>query len=333
MNKILTPYMINNHLIKNRTVFAPVATVSCSKDGIISEKLLNYYEERAKDSTIGLSIIEHSYVHPLGRSKFGQISISKDEDLFGLKKLASIFKKYNDKVIIQITHCGFQKNVEEDAYDGYSLSPSPILHPRTQKLSKEMTLEEIDEVVESFKNAALRAHKAGFDGVQIHGAHGYLLNQFYSPLRNKRKDKYGGNLKNRIRIHLRIIQAIREALPKDFIISLRLGALDYQEGGNTLTDAINASIEFEKAGLDMLDISGGVNGYGLAQLKELPYGYFVDVTKEIKKHIKIPVISAGGFRSLQGLEVLIEDNYLDGISFATSILQDPHFITKEINKL
>ena len=100
-----------------------------------------------------------------------------------------------------------------------------------------------------------------------------------------------------------------------------------------MDDAIKASIEFEKSGLDMLDISGGVNGYGLAHLKEKPYGYFVDVTKEIKKHIQIPVVSAGGFRSLEGLEVLINENYLDGISFATSILQDPHFITKELEKL
>ena len=333
MNKILTSYTINNTTIKNRTVFAPVATVSCSKDGIISEKLLNYYEERAKDSTIGLSIVEHSYVHQLGRSKFGQISISKDEDLEGLTKLADIFHKYNNKVIIQITHCGFQKNIEEDAYDGYSLSPSPIYNPRSEKTSKEMTLEEIDEVVESFKNAALRAQKAGFDGIQIHGAHGYLLNQFYSPLRNKRTDEYGGCLENRVRLHLRIIKAIKEACNKDFIISLRLGALDYQEGGNDLKDAIEASILFEKEGLHMLDVSGGVNGYGLAHLKQLPYGYFVDVTKEIKKHINIPVVSAGGFRSLEGLEVLISDNYLDGISFATSILQDAHFITKELNKL
>ena len=333
MNKILTPYTINKTTIKNRTVFAPVATVSCSKDGIISEKLLNYYEERAKDSTIGLSIVEHSYVHQLGRSKFGQISISKDEDLEGLTKLADIFHKYNNNVIIQITHCGFQKNIEEDAYDGYSLSPSPIYNPRSEKTSKEMTLEEIDEVVESFKNAALRAQKAGFDGIQIHGAHGYLLNQFYSPLRNKRTDEYGGTLENRVRLHLRIIKAIKEVCNEDFIISLRLGALDYQEGGNDLKDAIEASILFEKAGLHMLDVSGGVNGYGLAYLKQLPYGYFVDVTKEIKKHINIPVVSAGGFRTLEGLEVLIKDNYLDGISFATSILQDPHFITKELNKL
>jgi 2,4-dienoyl-CoA reductase-like NADH-dependent reductase (Old Yellow Enzyme family) len=333
MNKIKSSYKINNHVIKNRTVFAPVATVSCSKDGIISEKLLNYYEERAKDSTNGLSIIEHSYVHQLGRSKFGQISISKDEDLDGLTKLANIFHKYDNKVIVQITHCGFQKNTEEDAFDGYSISPSPIFNPRNNKYSKEMSLEEMDEVVECFKNAAIRAQKAGFDGVQIHGAHGYLLNQFYSPLRNKRVDEYGGSLENRVRIHLRIIKEIRNACGNDFIISLRLGACDYQEGGNDVKDAIEASILFEKAGLDMLDVSGGVNGYGLAHLKQLPYGYFVDITKEIKKHINIPVVSAGGFRTLEGLEILITDNYLDGISFATSILQDPHFITKELNKL
>lgn len=333
MNKILTPYYINSTLIKNRTVFAPVATVSCTKDGIIQDKLLNYYEERAIDSSIGLSIVEHSYVHKLGRSKFGQISISKDEDIEGLTKLANIFHKHDNIVIIQITHCGFQKNVEEDAFDGYSLSPSPLFNPRNEKTSKEMSLEEIDEVVESFKNAALRAKKAGFDGVQIHGAHGYLLNQFYSPLRNKRNDEYGGSLENRVRIHLRIIKAIRENLPKDFIISLRLGALDYQDGGNEIKDAIEASKLFEQAGVDMLDISGGVNGYGLPFLKTLPYGYFVDVTKELKKHIQIPIVCAGGFRSLQDLEVLIKDNYLDGISFATSILQDPHFIKKEIEKL
>lgn len=333
MHPILKSYKINNIEIKNKTVFAPVATASCSDDGIITDKLLNYYEERAIDSSIGLTIIEHSYVHTLGRSRFGQISISKDEDIEGLTKLASLIHNYDNKVIIQITHAGFQRSIDVHNYDGYSISPSSITHPKTNVTSKEMTLADIDLVVESFIKAAVRAYKAGFDGVQIHSAHGYLLNQFYSPLRNNRSDEYGGSIENRLRIHTRIIEGIRKVVPNDFIIALRLGALDYQEGGSTIDDAINASIILKKAGVHLLDISGGVNGYGLPELKEKPYGYFVDITKEIKKYVNIPVICAGGFRNFTNSDILLNESYLDALSFATSILQDPHFIKKEIDKL
>ena len=137
---------------------------------------------------------------------------------------------------------------------------------------RELTGKEIEEIVIAFKESARRTKDAGFDGVEIHSAHGYLLDQFFSPLTNKRTDEYGGDVHDRIRIHLEVIKAIRVATGKNFPILLRLGASDYMEGGTTIEDSKIAAKEFEKAGVDIIDISGGFNGYVVPNATE--QGYF-----------------------------------------------------------
>ena len=335
MNILNTPFYVNNIKIQNRICFAPIATVSATNEGLITDKILNYYNERAMDDNIGLAIIEHSYVHPYGRARLHQISISKDEDIEGLTKLASLFHKNNalGKVIIQITHCGAMKNYEEETKDDPVLGPSPIVHPRTNIPCKEMTKDDIKDVINAFKNAAIRAYKAGFDGVEIHSAHGYLLNQFYSPIRNKRSDEYGGCIENRLRIHKEIYKEIKKEVPNKFIIAIRLGALDYHKDGNKLEDAIEAVKILENTGYHLIDVSGGVRGYLIDEVTRNLEGYFSSLCKELKKVCKIPVISAGGHTTLKGKEFLINENYLDAISFGRAILNNPHFVKEELKNI
>lgn len=316
MSILNTPIMIKGVKLKNRLVMPPMAT-SNGKDGKILPKFYDYYHEKSLGGYIGLIIVEHCYINIDGKASMNQISISNDEDIEGLKKLVDIIHKNNTPVFAQINHAG-SKSV-----DGKKMSASKVQHPTAKEgesLPEAMSLIEIRRVVEDFSSAALRAKDAGFDGVEIHSAHGYLLNQFYSPLTNLRDDQYGGKLLNRIQIHLEIIKEIRTVVGDDYPIALRLGACDYIEGGSTIDDALTASLAFEQAGVDLLDITGGLKGYIRPNRNE--EGYFSDVSSAIKEQLSIPVILTGGVISKKGLENLLDNNYADLIGVGRSIFKD-----------
>lgn len=195
----------------------------------------------------------------------------------------------------------------------------------------ELTKNEIEDIVNDFKKAASRVKEAGFDGVEIHSAHGYLLNQFFSPLSNKRIDEYGGGVNNRIRIHLEVIKAVREVVGKDFPVLLRLGASDYMEGGSTIEDSKIAAKEFEKAGIDILDVSGGFCGYNVPGVSE--QGYFASLTEEIKKVVSMPVILTGGITEAKAAEKLLADGKADLIGVGRAIYKDSKWAERSIKEL
>lgn len=191
----------------------------------------------------------------------------------------------------------------------------------------------IKELIMKFKDAAKRVKDAGFDGVELHSAHGYLLNQFYSPITNKRNDEYGGDLLGRIKIHLEIIKAIRETVGVDFPILLRLGACDYIDGGTTIEDSIRAAVEFEKAGVDMLDISGGLYGSSIPGVKVEKQGYFSELTQAIKEVVSIPVILTGGITEVCAAEELLSSGKTDLIGVGRAMLKDSMWAKKAIEHI
>lgn len=310
--------------LKNRLVMPPMATSKSENDGKIGQDLLDYYNEKSSGGYIGLIIIEHSFIASEGKASEGQLSVSDDNTIEGLKKLAAIIHKNGSKAVMQINHAG--SAASKDITGHNPVGPSSVANPRTGKIAKKLTIEEIEIVIEGFKNAALRVKEAGFDGVEIHSAHGYLLNQFYSPLSNKRDDEYGGELPGRIKIHLEIIRAIRQAVGSDFPILLRLGASDYTQGGSTIEDSKIASVEFEKAGVDILDISGGFNGYIVQENSD--QGYFSSLTEEIKKVVSIPVILTGGITEANAAEKLLFEKKADLIGVGRAIYKDSKWAEK-----
>jgi NADPH2 dehydrogenase len=231
--------------LKNRLVMPPMATSKSEDDGRISKDILNYYDEKSKGGFIGLVIIEHSFVSQQGKANNNQLSIANDDFVDDLKKLSGIIHKNGSKTIMQINHAGSTAMQSVTGMD--VVGPSSVKNPSkdTAEMPRELTKAEINDIIEQFGKAALRVKKAGFDGVEIHSAHGYLLNQFMSPITNKRSDEYGGDLKGRIRIHLEIIREVRRLVGEDFPIFLRLGAADYLEGGTTVEDSKIAAVEFE----------------------------------------------------------------------------------------
>lgn len=322
---------LNNCKLKltNRLIFPPMATAKSDVDGKVNQEILDYYDEKSKGGYISLIIVEHSFITPEGRANKGQLSLADNSTVEGLKKLAYTIHKNGSKAVVQLNHAGSLTTREKTGYE--ILGPSAVVNPRGTEIPKELTKKDIKEIVQNFKDAARRVKDAGFDGVEIHSAHGYLLNQFYSPLTNKRDDEYGGDILGRINIHLEVIKAVKEAVGEDFPVLLRLGACDYAEGGNSIEDCKIAASEFEKAGIDILDISGGMFGYIIPGLNE--QGYFQKVTEEVKKVVSIPVMLTGGITDINVAENLLALGKADLIGVGRAIFKDSLWAKRAIESL
>lgn len=334
MSTLLTqPIKVKDIDISNRLVMPPMATSKSESDGKVNKALVNYYDEKSKGGYIGLIITEHSYISKDGMASPGQVSISRDTDVDGLKAITKVIHDNGSKVIAQISHAGSSTTEKITGLEPISASAAANTGAtgKPDSLPREMTTADIKRVVQSFADAARRSKEAGFDGVEIHSAHGYLLNQFFSPLANKRNDEYGGSLENRIRIHLEVIKEVRKAVGEEYLVAIRLGACDYTDGGNTLEDGVTACKAFEKAGIDLLDISGGFCGITRPDHKEP--GYFSELTDAIKKEVSVPVILTGGITEGEQAEKLLIDNKADLIGVGRAILKDSNWAKNTISSI
>ena len=319
--------------LSNRLVMPPMAR-RMSENGNVPSTLCQYYSERALGGYLGLIITEHCYIDKLGRANPNQVSVGEDADVFGLQQLArSIHAAGSTKVFVQINHAGIAAETADIGGGPVGPSAAWVHHPWSREAVRphELTTEEIAALTAKYANAAIRARYARFDGVEIHSAHGYLLDQFYSPLTNKRHDEYGcDSLENRVRFHVEVIRAVRRAVGNDFPVALRLGACDYMDGGSTIADGVAAAKIFEKEGIDLLDISGGMCGYMREGHEEA--GYFGDAAKAIKQAVSIPVMLTGGVRTIKEANQLLADGTADLIGVGRPILQDALWAKKAMQK-
>lgn len=330
MKYIKEPIHIKESDFKNRLIMPPMAT-SKSQDGVVTQELLDYYDEKTRGGYFSCVITEHSYVNMQGKADPGQLSISRDSDVEGLRRIVEVIHKNGTKVIAQINHAGAA--AKKIVTGMPSISASAVtnvgIHKNNDEASEAMTQEQIHQVIGDFAKAAGRAKEAGFDGVEIHSAHGYLLNQFYSPLINKREDAYNGNtMEGRLRIHHEIIEAVRREVGDDYIVAVRLGGCDYMEGGSTIQDSVEASVLLESWGVDLLDLSGGIGGFIVPGHNEP--GYFADMTEAIKKKVSIPVILTGGITDIRDAEHLLEQQKADLIGVGRAVLKDSDWAEKNM---
>jgi 2,4-dienoyl-CoA reductase-like NADH-dependent reductase (Old Yellow Enzyme family) len=326
---LLEPLQINKLNLSNRLVMPPLASAKAEADGSVSPKLLDYYDEKSAGGYISLIIIEHSYISPEGKASNNQLSVAEDSNIAGLKQLAEVIHRNGSKAVMQINHAGVRAN--EEITGTMPLGPSAVINPREGNIPREITQTEISHIIKAFAIAAGRVKQAGFDGVEIHVAHGYLLSQFLSPLTNQREDEYGGSLSKRLRIHLEIIKAVRTAVGKDFTVLVRLGADDFIDGGTTIADSQIAAQEFVKAGADILDISGGLLGYSIPGLSG--QGYFAPLSEAIKKVVSVPVILTGGISEVQAAEKLLFEGKADLIGVGRAILKDSNWARNAVKSL
>ena len=306
--------------LKNRVVMPPMCMYSSDETGKVNDFHYNHYLTRAIGG-VGLIILESTGVVENGRTTDKDLGIWSDEHIDGLRNLIKGVKKYGSKIAIQLNHGGRK-------YTGTAseaVAPSPVKFDEKSILPKELTKDEIKEIIQSFKEAAIRANKAGFDAIEIHGAHGYLIHQFLSPLSNLRIDEYGGSIKNRTRFLKEILEAVTEVWPKEKAIFLRVSSYDYKDGGIDLKDMIEI-INDVKEYIDIVHVSTG--GLIPAEINAYP-GYQVNFSSEIKAKCKIPTIAVGLITNVNMAEEIISNNRADLVAIGRELLRNPYFVLNE----
>lgn len=325
--KLFEPITVKGMTLKNRLVVGPMEVIYCEKDGTITERYLKYVEEKAKGGW-GLIINEAHAISEEARAFDCCSGVWKDEQIEGEKKVAEAAHKYGAKIAIQLIHGGRQTI----ATGAPVVGPSPIKDPTREQTPRELTVEEIHKIVEDFGDAALRVKKAGFDAVEIHGAHGYLIQEFTSHYSNKRTDEYGGSLRNRARFSLEIIANIRKKVGPNFPIIYRMSTTELLMNGEGLTIADSRALAkwYEEAGVDMIHCT--VGNYTTIRYMlppaAVPHGFQADYAEEIKKAVSIPVITVGRYNDPYIAEAALENGKADLICMARPSLADPHFPNK-----
>lgn len=347
MSKVFTPFRIKSLTLANRLVMPPMALDHAAEDGEVTTKLFEHYRLRAQhhatvskpsearsfQPTVGMIIIEHAYVCAGGKAHPRQVGIHQDRLIPGLHLLAEEIRNQGVAVGIQLNHAGARAIHSPAGPSGLAL---PYLARYGQEresahreVPKEFGEQEIGEITAAFAQAARRAQKAGFDFLEIHGAHGYLLNQFYSPLTNQRRDNYGGTLEQRLKFPLEVIRAVREAVGPIMPVFYRLGADDRILGGNTVEDSIRAVPMLEKAGIDCLDLSGGIGGY----LKKGPEGFFHYLAEAVRPVTNLPLLVTGGITQAWTAENLLRTGTVDLVGIGRALLADPQWVSKAWEEL
>ncbi|WXG42412.1 MAG: NADH:flavin oxidoreductase [Candidatus Freyarchaeum deiterrae] len=317
---------INSLEIKNRILMAPMATgLAGEQKGEVTDNLIKHYADRAEKT--GIIITEHNYVEPVGRLNKGQMGIYSDTLIPGLKKLVKAVHDYGTAIGIQINHAGGKAS--SSIVGEPPIAPSSI--PGGKETPRELIESQIESLVEKFGKAAERALSAGFDLIEIHGAHGFLLNQFVSPITNKRKDNYGGSLKNRIRFPLQIVTRIREIVGKGFPLEYRLGSVDLAPEGTTIEDSEVFAKELVWAGINSINVSGGICGASPQSLSG--EGFFIPQAEAIKKAGKATVIGGGGITDPEFADKVIKEKKVDMVFIGRAFLKDPKWSVNAAKKL
>lgn len=342
MNQVplFSPFKIKSKTLRNRIVLSPMCQYK-AKDGMISEWHLQHYS-RFAFSGLGGAFIEATGVSPEGRIGHGCTGIWSDNHIEGLSKITKTFKDYNCVSGIQLAHAGRKASflrpwdgaspiTNEDTIEPawQTIGPSAIPINDKSPVPKEMTKEDINKVRNEFKLAAQRADKAGFDMIEIHGAHGYLLHSFFSPISNQRNDEYGGSFENRIRFALEIIADIKSVWPDDKPIFYRISSIDAPGEGATLEDNVRLAIALKQSGIDVIDCSsGGITGSPVLTKSKIIPGFQVPYSEKIKKEAEISSMAVGAIINPEQANDIIMKNRADLVAIGRELLADTQWVYK-----
>ncbi len=317
--------------LKNRLVRSATYD-GCSEEGFITEKQMDLYKRLAQGG-VGLIITGITCVHRRGQISKFQNFIFDDAFIPKLKQLTTAVHDQGAKIAVQLFHAGREARIPK-SYNQIPLGPSFIdPDPYFKGVYRSLTENEIWEIVHAFGQGAIRAREAGFDAIQIHGAHGYLLSQFLSPYTNRRNDYWGGDLKNRLRIHRDIYQEIRKKVGPDFPILIKIGVQDGIAGGLKIEEGKLAAQCLADWGFDALEISQGLRGKGYEN-SEFRTGirtrdheaYFRPWSREIKRLVNVPVLLVGGLRSFELMEEIVKGGDADLVSLSRPLIREPSLI-------
>jgi 2,4-dienoyl-CoA reductase-like NADH-dependent reductase (Old Yellow Enzyme family) len=337
---------IGNLNLPNRFIRSATYETMATDRGEVTAELLDLYDRLASGG-IGLIFTGHTYVHPRGQAGDRQLGIYDDFLIPGLRRLVDMTRRHKGRIFVQLAHAGSQI---KPSVKVTPLGPSRIPNPITGRVPQEATEAEIQEVIDAFGEAAQRAKKAGFDGIHIHAANGYLISQFNSPFSNRRIDNWGGDAQRRWRFVQKVYLAVRNAVGPDIPITMKLGIADAIQGGLQEPEGVSQAAQLEKLGLDALEVSCGVmaESYGAFSCRQyvgvnrqqafrdhlyhrlfskpVPEAYFLPYARAIKQKLQIPVILVGGLRSAMRMVQILADGYADFVAMSRPFVREPDLV-------
>ena len=317
---------INGMTLRNRMVRSATWEGMCEQDGRPTEKLINCYSNLAEGG-VGLIVSSFTFVRPEGKAYPGQMGIHTDAFARDYENLTHAVHDAGGKIAVQLVHAGGKTNAKTAGRQ--PLAPSAVKDEQFPEMPAELTENEINDIITAFAEGARRAKAWGIDAVQLHGAHGYLINQFLSPHMNRRIDEYGGSIENRSRFLLQVYQQVRDTVGADFPVIIKLNASDNLEGGLTIDDAVYAAKKLAEAGIDAIEVSSGTSASGdknparVKINKPEKEAYNLEWALRIKEAVRCPFMVVGGFRSYEVTEKAIQDNGMDYIAMSRPLIREP----------
>jgi len=332
MARLFEETVINGMALRNRAVRSATWAGLAEPGGLCGKKLMALTEKLARGE-VGLIITGFAYVMPNGQALPRQLGIHDDAVLKNLKELTKRVHRARGKIAMQIVHAGAQ-TVMRESKDQPLWGPSVVHNKVFRKTPKAMTQGEIKKTVQAFAQAAARVKQAGFDAVELHGAHGYLMAQFLSPATNRRKDKYGGPMENRARFLFEVYRGVRKTVGKDFPVLIKLNTKDFVRGGMSERDALFVAKKLDTMGINAIELSGGVPAAGALGparpkiRKADDEAYFLSIAKKIKKQVSAPIILVGGIRSFKVASDVLKADAADLISMSRPFIREPNLIKR-----
>jgi 2,4-dienoyl-CoA reductase-like NADH-dependent reductase (Old Yellow Enzyme family) len=333
MSILFEPTGIRGMRLRNRFVRSATYDGCADRHGYVSEKQITLFSDLAQGG-VGLIVTGIAHVHPSGQISFFQNSLTSDDFIPGLKKLTTAAHDWGAKIAVQLFHAGRERAKFLRPKEGEAIAPSFVEDdPYFSKDYRSMTEDEIWEIVQAFGDAAKRAREAGFDAVQVHAAHAYLLSEFLSPFTNRREDDWGGSLGNRLRIHREIYKDIRAKVGEDYPVLVKIGVQDGFAGGLEFSEGKMASQRLAQWGYDALEISSGLRGKGYetaefrTKINRLEReAYFRLWCKEIKSQVDVPVMMVGGMRTFELMEEVVQKGEADFVSLSRPFIREPGLV-------
>lgn len=331
MLSLFEPTQIKNLTLNNRFVRSATWEGLAGDDGSVTPRLIDIANALARGGT-GLIITGHAFVSPEGRALKLQLGIHSDDLIPGLAEMASSVHRLGSKIAAQLAHAG--------VYAAHNLSGLEPMGPSVppggpEPVGREMTGPDFETVIHAFAAAALRSKTAGFDAVQIHAAHGYLLSQFLSPYFNKRKDEYGGNIENRAKLAVEVTKAVRNAVGPDFPVFMKINSEDFLPGGLIVEEMIETALLLEKNGVDSIEMSGGtfLSGKNIPSRpgksgQRKPEVYYEKTARLYKEKVQAPLMLVGGIRTFETAERLIADGFADYLAFCRPLIREPGLVNR-----
>ncbi len=331
MATLFDPTEINGMNLQNRLIRSATWEGMCDAEGRPTSKLINYYQTLAK-GRIGLIISGYTFIRKEGKQLPSQMGLYTEDFAPEMKALAKAVHDEGGKICIQLVHAGGQ--TDSATAGRRPLAPSSVRIAQFPEVPRKLSKEDIVEIVVAFGDAARRAQAFGFDAIQLHGAHGYLINQFLSPLTNRRTDSYGGSIENRCRFLLEVYRIVRQTVGNDYPVMIKLNGADFVDGGLSVEDAVFAANILDREGIDAIEVSGGTSASGnktpvRTKIKHpTQEAYNLEQAKKIKVAVSCPVVVVGGYRSFEVADQSIRKERMDYIAMARPFIREPNLVQR-----